>query len=54
MKDHLNNGQTGIIRHVEFTLGSARKAYIKLSDKKSWLKSNEYILFRQTKLLGSY
>ena len=26
MKDHLNNGQTGIIRYVEFTLGSDSKA----------------------------
>ena len=48
MKDHLNNGQTGIIRHAEFTLGSASKAYIKLSDKQAGSKAmSTYYLGRQ-------
>ena len=32
IQDHLINGQMGIIRHIEFPQGSARKVYIMFSD----------------------
>ena len=35
MQDHLINGQTGIIRHIEFAQGGARKKYIKFSDEQA-------------------
>ena len=35
MQDHLINGQTGIIRHIEFAQGGARKKCIKFSDEQA-------------------
>ena len=32
IQDRLINGQTGIIRHIEFAQASARKVYVKFSD----------------------
>ena len=33
------NGQTGIIRHIEFAQGSARKVHIKFSDEQAGSKA---------------
>ena len=54
IQNHLINGQTETIRHIEFAKVTVFKVYVKFSDEKSWLRSYEIILFRQTKLLGSY
>ena len=35
----LINGQTGVIRHIEFAEGSACKVYIKFSDEKAGSKA---------------
>ena len=39
IQDHLINGQTGIIRHINFARNSARKVYIKFSDEQPGSKS---------------
>ena len=44
IQDRLINGQTRIIRYIEFGQDSASKVFWWTS----WLKSNEIILFRQT------
>ena len=38
IQDRLINGQTGIIRHIEFAQGSACKVYIKFSDEQAGSK----------------
>ena len=35
IKNRLTNGQTGIIRHIEFAQGSAPKVYIKIFDEQA-------------------
>ena len=35
LQNRLVNGQTGIIKHIEFAQGSVRKAYVKLSDEQA-------------------
>ena len=39
MQDHLINGQTGNISHVEFAHVSFRKVYVKFSDEQAGLKA---------------
>ena len=39
IQDRLINGQTGIIRHIEFAEGSAHKLYIKFSDEQAGSKA---------------
>ena len=39
IQDRLINGQTGIIRHIEFAEGSARKVYITFSDEQAGSKA---------------
>ena len=38
-QDRLINGQTRVIRHTEFAGGSARKVYIKFSNKQAGSKA---------------
>ena len=38
-QDHLINGQTGIIRHINFARSSARKVFIKFSDEQPGSKA---------------
>ena len=48
IQDRLINGQTGIIRHIEFAQGSACKVYIKFSDEQAGSKElRSYFLGRQ-------
>ena len=39
IQDCLINGQTGIIRHIEFAQGSASKVYVKFSDEQAGSKA---------------
>ena len=39
IQDRLINGQTGIVRHIEFAQGSACKVYIKFSDEQAGSKA---------------
>ena len=39
IKDHLINGQTGIIKHTEFSQGSACRVYVKFSDEQTGSKA---------------
>ena len=39
IQDRLINGQTGIVRHIDFAQGSACKVYIKVSDKQAGSKA---------------
>ena len=38
IRDHLTNGQTEIIRHIEYAQASARKVYVKFSDERDGSK----------------
>ena len=39
IQDHLINGQTGIIRHINFARSSARKVFTKFSDEQAGSKA---------------
>ena len=39
IQDRLINDQTGVIRHIEFAQGSARKVYINISDEQAGSKA---------------
>ena len=39
IQDRLINGQTGIIRHIEFAQSSVRKVYVKFSDEQAGSKA---------------
>ena len=39
IQDRLINGQTGVIRHIEFAEGSAHKVHIKFSDEQTGSKA---------------
>ena len=48
MQDRLINGQTIIIRHIEFAQGSARKVYVTFFKEQAWSKAmNSSYLGRQ-------
>ena len=38
IRDHLTNGQTEIIRHIEYAQASAQKVYVKFSDERDGSK----------------
>ena len=44
ISDRLINGQTGIIRNIEFAQGNVHKIYVKFSDEQAGSKATRFII----------